>query len=152
MKSFTQKATVIALSAIFAAPGVASAEAKLFGKAHLSFGSVSEDTGVADTSSNAVTSHASRVGVKGDIDGGFPGLDRPGPAPRLDQLHGASDVAGRPPVRIELHRERRNRDVLRQHREDLPPRRRGMLPDEIVIESHEPTVPTERGGKGEAKR
>lgn len=70
MKSFTKKATVIALSAIFAAPGVASAEAKLFGKAHLSFGSVSEDTGATDTSSNAVTSHASRVGVKGDIDTG----------------------------------------------------------------------------------
>lgn len=67
MKSFTQKVLTLAVLATLSVPGVASAEAKLYGKAHLSFGSVSEDAGV-DTSSNSVTSHASRVGIKGSID------------------------------------------------------------------------------------
>lgn len=68
MKFFTKKATLIALAAAVAVPGVASAEATLFGKAHLSFGSVSQDDGATDTSSTSVTSHASRVGIKGSID------------------------------------------------------------------------------------
>jgi len=67
MKFFTKKAAAVAVLATLSAPGVALAEAQLFGKAHLSFGSVSEDTGAADTSSNAVESHASRVGVKGKV-------------------------------------------------------------------------------------
>lgn len=70
MKYFTKKAAAVAVLATLTAPGMASAEAQLFGKAHLSFGSISEDTGTADTSSNAVTSHASRVGVKGSVDTG----------------------------------------------------------------------------------
>lgn len=68
MKSFKQKATVVALLAAIAAPGVVSAEAKIFGKAHLSVGSVSQDDGITDSSTTAITSHKSRVGVKGSID------------------------------------------------------------------------------------
>lgn len=68
MKLFTRKATTIAILAAIAIPGVASAEATLFGKAHVSVGSLSQDDGVTDTSSTAVSSHASRVGVKGSID------------------------------------------------------------------------------------
>ncbi len=68
MKSFTKKTTLITLAATVAVPGVAAAEATLFGKAHLSFGFVSQDDGIANTTSNSVTSHASRVGIKGKID------------------------------------------------------------------------------------
>lgn len=68
MKSFTKKATAIAILATLTVPGIALSEAELFGKAHLSFGSISQDDGVTDTSSNAVSSHASRVGVKGNVD------------------------------------------------------------------------------------
>ncbi len=68
MKTFTKNATALAILAALAAPGIASAEATLYGKAHLSFGSVSEDDGVTDASSTAVTSHASRVGIKGTLD------------------------------------------------------------------------------------
>lgn len=68
MKSFVKKATAIAILATLTVPGVASAEAELFGKAHLSFGSISQDDGITDTSSNAISSHASRVGVKGSVD------------------------------------------------------------------------------------
>ncbi len=68
MKTFTKNATALAILAALAAPGIASAEATLYGKAHLSFGSVSEDDGVTDASSTAVTSHASRVGIKGTMD------------------------------------------------------------------------------------
>ena len=70
MKVFTHEIISLTVLAALCVPGVASAEAKLCGKAHLSFGSVSEDTGT-DASSNAITSHAShtsRVGVKGTID------------------------------------------------------------------------------------
>ena len=45
-------------------PGVASAEAQLFGKANLSIASLDDDTG----SSTSVASHSSRVGIKGDIE------------------------------------------------------------------------------------
>lgn len=65
MKTFSKNASALAILAALAAPGIAAAEATLYGKAHLSFGSVSEDVGATDTSSNAVTSHSSRVGVKG---------------------------------------------------------------------------------------
>ncbi len=65
---FTKKAAVFAVLAAIAVPGVASAEAKLFGKAHLSLGYVSQDDGTTDTSSTSITSHKSRVGVKGSID------------------------------------------------------------------------------------
>jgi predicted porin len=68
MKTFTKNASALAILAALAAPGLAAADATLYGKAHLSFGSVSEDDGVTDTSSNAVTSHSSRVGVKGSTD------------------------------------------------------------------------------------
>lgn len=68
MKTFTKNVSALAVLAALAAPGLAVAEATLYGKAHLSFGSVSEDDGVTDSSSNAVTSHSSRVGVKGSVD------------------------------------------------------------------------------------
>ena len=45
-------------------PGVASAEAQLFGKANLSVASLDDDTG----SSTSVDSHSSRVGIQGDIE------------------------------------------------------------------------------------
>ena len=45
-------------------PGVASAEAQLFGKANLSIASLDDDTG----DSLSVASHSSRVGIKGDIE------------------------------------------------------------------------------------
>lgn len=66
MKTFAKTATTIAILTTIS--GTASAGAELFGKAHLSFGSVSEDDGTTKTSSNAITSHASRVGVKGSVD------------------------------------------------------------------------------------
>ena len=44
-------------------PGVASAEAQLFGKANLSIASLDDDDG----RSRAVDSHSSRVGIEGDI-------------------------------------------------------------------------------------
>lgn len=45
-------------------PGVASAEAQLFGKANLSIASLDDDTG----SSTSVDSHSSRVGIKGELE------------------------------------------------------------------------------------
>ncbi len=68
MKTLTKNTSALAILAALAAPGMAAAEATLYGKAHLSFGSVSEDDGVTDSSSTAVTSHSSRVGVKGSAD------------------------------------------------------------------------------------
>lgn len=68
MKTFTKNITTVAVLAAIALPGSASAAAEIFGKAHLSAGSISSDTGTTDTSSTAITSHASRVGVKGDIE------------------------------------------------------------------------------------
>jgi predicted porin len=68
MKTFTHKVITLAVFATLSAPGIASAEATLYGKAHLSFGSVSENDGATDTRSNAVTSHKSRVGIKGSVD------------------------------------------------------------------------------------
>jgi predicted porin len=68
MKTFTKNASALAVLAALAAPGIAAADATLYGKAHLSFGSVSEDDGATDASSTAVTSHASRVGIKGTMD------------------------------------------------------------------------------------
>lgn len=68
MRTFTKHASALAILAALAAPGMASADATLYGKAHLSFGSVSEDDGTTDSRSNAVTSHSSRVGVKGSAD------------------------------------------------------------------------------------
>jgi len=68
MKTFTKTAAALAIVSAITLPGVASAGAELFGKAHLSFGSISSDDGVTDTSSTAVSSHASRVGVKGSVE------------------------------------------------------------------------------------
>ena len=68
MKTFTQHATLVAILSALSAPAMSADMPTLYGKAHVSFGSVSEDPGAADTSSNAVTSHSSRVGVKGKID------------------------------------------------------------------------------------
>lgn len=68
MKFLNKETVVVAVLAALSMPGLAFAEAQIFGKAHLSFGSLSEDDGVADTSSTAVKSHASRVGVKGEVD------------------------------------------------------------------------------------
>lgn len=68
MKTFTKNTTAFAILAALAAPGIASAEAILYGKAHLSFGSVSEDDGTTDASSTSVKSHASRAGIKGTVD------------------------------------------------------------------------------------
>jgi predicted porin len=68
MKTFNQKATVVAILSALATPAM-SADLPMptvFGEAHVSFGSVSEDTGTK-TSSTAVSSHASRIGVKGNI-------------------------------------------------------------------------------------
>lgn len=65
MKSFTQKAAVAAILSAIAAPALAAPT--VYGKAHVSFGSISEDTGTK-VSSTAVSSHASRFGVKGDLD------------------------------------------------------------------------------------
>ena len=67
MKTFTQAATLAAILSSLSLPAMSADMPTVFGKAHLSFGSVSEDTGV-DTSSNSVSSHASRVGIKGSID------------------------------------------------------------------------------------
>lgn len=68
MKTFTKNASTLAILAALATPGIAAAEATLYGKAHLSFGSVSEDDGTTDASSTSVSSHASRVGIKGTMD------------------------------------------------------------------------------------
>jgi len=68
MRIFTHKVITLAILATLSTPSIASAEAKLYGKAHLSFGSVSADDGTTKSSSNAVTSHKSRVGIKGNVD------------------------------------------------------------------------------------
>lgn len=67
MKTFTQTATLIAILSALTTPVIAAEMPTVFGKAHVSFGSVSEDAGT-ETSSTAVSSHASRIGVKGSID------------------------------------------------------------------------------------
>ena len=54
----------LALLASALIPGVATAEAQLFGKANLSLASLDDDNG----SSTAVESHSSRVGIKGGIE------------------------------------------------------------------------------------
>lgn len=68
MNTLTKNATTVAILAAIAAPGMAIADTTVYGKAHLSFGSVSEDDGTTENSSTAITSHKSRVGVKGEID------------------------------------------------------------------------------------
>lgn len=68
MNALTKKATTVAILAAISAPGLVMADATVYGKAHLSFGSVSEDDGTNDNSSTAITSHKSRVGIKGDMD------------------------------------------------------------------------------------
>lgn len=67
MKTFTQSATLVAILSALTTPVIAAEMPTVFGKAHISFGSVSEDAGT-ETSSTAVSSHASRIGVKGSID------------------------------------------------------------------------------------
>lgn len=69
MKALTKKASAVAILAAMSAPGLAiAAGPTVYGLAHLSVGPVSEDDGTTDNSSIAITSHKSRVGVKGDID------------------------------------------------------------------------------------
>ena len=68
MKYISKKSIAMAVLTALAVPGIASAEATLYGKAHLSFGSVAEDDGTSDTSATSVKSHASRVGIKGVVD------------------------------------------------------------------------------------
>ncbi len=60
----TQKIFPLSLLLSCLIPGVATAEAQLFGKANLSFASLDDDTG----DSTAIDSHSSRVGIEGDID------------------------------------------------------------------------------------
>lgn len=67
MKTFTNKASLIAILSALATPVIAADLPTVYGKAHVSFGSVSEDDGTTKTSSNAVSSHASRIGIKGDV-------------------------------------------------------------------------------------
>ncbi len=67
MKTFTRSATLVAILSALTTPVIAAEMPTVFGKAHISFGSVSEDAGT-ETSSTAVSSHASRIGVKGSID------------------------------------------------------------------------------------
>jgi len=57
-------ATAIAVALGFA--GTAAAETTVYGKLHVSAGSISQDDGTTDTSSTAITSHASRFGIKAD--------------------------------------------------------------------------------------
>lgn len=67
MKTFTKKVSLAAILSALATPVIAADMPTVYGKAHLSFGSVSEDDGTTKTSSNAVSSHASRIGIKGDV-------------------------------------------------------------------------------------
>ena len=67
MKNITQKATLVAILSALATPAMAADMPTVYGQAHVSFGTVSEDAGTK-TSSTAVSSHASRIGVKGSID------------------------------------------------------------------------------------
>lgn len=66
MNSITRKTTLAAMLSALTTPVMAADMPTVFGQAHVSFGSVSEDTGT-ETSATAVTSHASRIGVKGNI-------------------------------------------------------------------------------------
>ena len=66
MKTFTKNAAVAAMLTAMATPAMSADMPTVYGKAHVSFGSVSEDTGTK-VSATAVSSHASRFGVKGDI-------------------------------------------------------------------------------------
>lgn len=67
MKTFTPTATLVAILSALTTPAIAAEIPTVFGKAHVSFGSVSEDAGT-ETSSTAISSHASRIGIKGSID------------------------------------------------------------------------------------
>jgi len=60
----SQKTIPLSLLLSCLIPGVAIAEAQLFGKANLSVASLDDDTG----SSTAIESHSSRVGIKGSVD------------------------------------------------------------------------------------
>ena len=70
MNTFNKKAMAIVILTAIATPGMATEGPTLFGKAHLSVGSISEDKlgATPETSSTEVKSHASRVGIKGSID------------------------------------------------------------------------------------
>ncbi|MCK5002556.1 MAG: porin [Gammaproteobacteria bacterium] len=60
----TQKIFPLSLLLSCLIPGVAAAEAQLFGQANLSIASLDDDVG----DSTAIDSHSSRVGIEGDID------------------------------------------------------------------------------------
>ena len=60
----TQKIFPLSLLLSCLIPGVATAEAQLFGQANLSIATLDDDVG----DSTAIDSHSSRVGVEGDID------------------------------------------------------------------------------------
>jgi len=69
MKIFTKKATAVAILAALTVSGQTMAAPTVYGKAHLSIGSTSEEvTGSAETSATTVASHASRLGFKGSLD------------------------------------------------------------------------------------
>ena len=53
-----------AMTAALAASQAAQAEVTVYGKLHASAGMISSDTGTSDTSSKAISSHASRFGIK----------------------------------------------------------------------------------------
>ncbi|WP_303901214.1 porin [Thiohalomonas denitrificans] len=55
---------LIAAAVAFGLSGTAAAEMTVYGKIHVSAGAISEDDGISDSDSTAVTSHASRLGVK----------------------------------------------------------------------------------------
>ena len=67
MKTFTQNAALVAILSALATPAMSADMPTVYGKAHLSAGSVSENSGTK-TSATAITSHKSRVGVKGTVD------------------------------------------------------------------------------------
>ncbi|SCZ57275.1 porin [Thiohalomonas denitrificans] len=57
---------LIAAAVALGLSGAAAAEMTVYGKIHVSAGAISEDDGTSDSDSTAVTSHASRLGVKAD--------------------------------------------------------------------------------------
>lgn len=65
-KSVQHSLVAAAVVAALGFAGTAAAEATVYGKIHVSAGSISQDDGTDETSSTAVASHASRIGFKAD--------------------------------------------------------------------------------------
>ncbi len=65
-KSVQHSLIATAVAAALGFSGAAAAETTVYGKIHVSAGSITQDVAGVKTSANAITSHASRIGFKAD--------------------------------------------------------------------------------------